>query len=148
MCSTNGYKVQFPQAAGTCLSRSPHVPETTIRQHLMTRQNPPTLSPPPRDKRLWRWLIEPSPRITEPDQRRQASLLTGFLLGSIVLGIVLETVTTLLLAEAGYTGYQTTIISVLVLALVYAVSRTQYVQVAGILAVVVISLAIFLLRLE
>ncbi len=112
----------------------------------MTRQKPPTLSPPPRDKRLWHWLIEPSPRITEPDQRRQASLLTGFLLGSIVLGIVLETVTTLLLAEAGYTGYQTTIISVLVLALVYAVSRTHYVQVAGILAVVVISLAIFLLN--
>jgi diguanylate cyclase (GGDEF)-like protein len=97
-------------------------------------------------KRLWHWLIEPSPRITEPDQRRQASLLTGFLLGSIVLGIVLETVTTLLLAEAGYTGYQTTIISVLVLALVYAVSRTQHVQVAGILAVVVISLTIFLLN--
>ena len=27
MCSTNGYKVQFPQAAGTCLSRSPMCPK-------------------------------------------------------------------------------------------------------------------------
>ena len=96
-------------------------------------------------KRLWRWLIEPSPRITEPDQRRQATFLTGFLLGSIVLAIMLEVVTMLLIGEAGYTGYRQTIIAVLILVLVYATSRTQYVQLAGILAVVVTSLAVFLI---
>ena len=119
----------------------------------MTRQKSPALSPPTRDKRqarlvvqrIWRWLIEPSPRITELDLRRQAALLTGFLLGSIVLAILLEAATTLLIGEPGYTGYRQTIISVMILAVVYTISRTQYIQVAGILAVVVISLAIFLI---
>src|SRR5688572_28398802 len=96
--------------------------------HLMTQQKPSTLSRPTGDKlqarlvsqRLWRWFIEPSPRITEPDQRRQASLLMGFLVGSIVLASVLEIVTTLLNGDPEYTGYRQTIISLLILALVYA----------------------------
>jgi len=119
----------------------------------MTRQKSPTLSPPTRGKlptrpvgqRLWHWFIEPSPKITELDLRRQATLLTGFLLGSIILAILLEVATILLIGEAGYTGYRQTIISVMILAVVYTISRTQYVQLAGILAVVVISLAIFLI---
>ena len=121
--------------------------------HLMTRKKSPTLIPPTPDKlqaslgvhQLWHWFIEPSPKITEPDQRRQATFLTGFLLGSIVLAVMLEVVTILLLDEAGYTGYRQTIIAVLILVLVYSTSRTQYVQLAGILAVVVTSLAIFLI---
>ena len=96
-------------------------------------------------QRLRRWLIEPSPRITELDLRRQAALLTGFLLGSIVLAILLEAATTLLIGDPAYTGYRQTIISVMIFAVVYIISRTQYVQLAGILAVVVISLAIFLI---
>ncbi len=115
------------------------------KTHIMTRQEPPTVSPPPRDKRLWRWLIEPSPRITELSLRRQAALLTGFVLGLIVLAILLEAATTLLIDDAGYTGYRQTIISVMILAVVYAISRTQYVQLAGILAMIVLSLAIFLI---
>ncbi len=121
--------------------------------HLMTRQKSLTLAPPTRGKpqaglvvqRLWHWFIEPSSKITELDQRRQAALLTGFILGLIVLAIMLEAVTILLLNDAGYTGYRQTIISVMILALVYTISRTQYVQLAGILAVVVTSLAIFLI---
>ena len=96
-------------------------------------------------QRLRHWLIEPSPKITELDLRRQATLLTGFLLGTILLAILLEAVTILLINEAGYTGYRQTIISVLILALVYTISRTQYIRLAGILAVVVISLAVFLI---
>jgi diguanylate cyclase (GGDEF)-like protein len=96
-------------------------------------------------QRLRRWLIEPSPKITELDLRRQAALLTGFLLGSIVLAILLEAATTLLIGDPAYTGYRQTIISVMIFAVVYIISRTQYVQLAGILAVVVISLAIFLI---
>src|SRR6185503_16882393 len=121
--------------------------------HHMTRQKSPTLSSPTPDKlqtspgvqRLWHWFIEPSPKISELDLRRQATLLTGFLLGTIVLAILLEAVTILLINEAGYTGYRQTIISVMVFAVVYTISRTQYVQLAGILAVVVISLAVFLI---
>jgi HD-GYP domain-containing protein (c-di-GMP phosphodiesterase class II) len=119
----------------------------------MTRQQPPILSPPTRTRlqarrvaqRLWHWFIEPSPKITESDQRRQATLLTGFLLGLMVVAILLEVVTTLLLYGTDYTGYRQTIIVVVILGLVYFVSRTQYAELAAILSVVVTSLAVFLI---
>jgi putative nucleotidyltransferase with HDIG domain len=119
----------------------------------MTLHKSPTLLPPKREKpqgrlvsrRLYHWLLEPSATITEPDQRRQATLLTGFLLGLIFLAILLETVTTLLIGDPEYTGYRQTIVSILVLALVYVLSRTQHVQLAAILAVVITSLVIFLI---
>ena len=49
--------------------------------------------PDPLIDKLWRWFIAPSPKITEPDQRRQASLLSGFLIGAILLAIVTELLT-------------------------------------------------------
>ncbi len=105
----------------------------------MTRQKSPTFPPPTRGKlhvrlgrqQLWRWFVEPSPKITEPDQRRQATLLTGFLLALIVVAIVVEIVTAFLIDWANYTGYRQTIVAVVLLAVVYYISRTQYLQIAA-----------------
>jgi len=94
-------------------------------------------------QKLWHWFLEPSPRIVEPDQRRQATLLTGFLLSLMGLAIVVEAATDVLIDWANYTGYRQTIVIVGVLAIVYAISRTHRVQLAATLAVVVASVAVF-----
>jgi len=95
-------------------------------------------------QRLWHWFIEPSPKITEPDQRRQASLLSSFLVGTIVLAILLEAVTVALIQWEHYTGYRQTIAAVCLFAIIYGISRTQHIRLAAILSVTVASLAIFL----
>ena len=95
-------------------------------------------------QKLWLWLIAPSPKITEPDQRRQASLLTGFLLSLMAFAIVTEIVTDFLIDWTDYTGYRQTIVSVLLLGVVYGLSRTQYLQLAATLTVMVSAFAIFL----
>jgi putative nucleotidyltransferase with HDIG domain len=95
-------------------------------------------------RRVWRLLIEPAPAITEPDQRRQATLLTGFLLASILLAFVVEGAAALLIDWESYTGYRQTAVAVLLLLVVYAVSRTRHLQLAATMAVVLTSFAIFL----
>lgn len=118
---------------------------------------PPELSTPPRFlmrgaipihtatllQRLGRRLLTPSAHITEPDQRRQATLLSGFLLGLIGVAIVLEIVTTMTIGWSFYTGYRQTIVTICFLAVAYALSRTKYLDVAATLAVVVALVAIF-----
>ncbi len=93
--------------------------------------------------RLWRWFIAPSPKITEPDHRRQAALLSSFLLGIIFVAVVMEAVTTAQISWEGYTGYRQTIAAVLMMAIIYLISRTQYMQLAAVLAVITASLAVF-----
>jgi putative nucleotidyltransferase with HDIG domain len=95
-------------------------------------------------QRLWHWFIEPSPKITEPDQRRQASLLSSFLVGTIVLAILLEAITVALIQWEHYTGYRQTIAAVCLFAIIYGISRTRHIRLAAILSVTVASLAIFL----
>ena len=95
-------------------------------------------------QRLWHWLIEPSPQIAESDQRRQAALLTGFILGLILLATVVELVTDLLIDWANYTGYRQTIIVVVCLGVVYFISRTRQVQLAAIMAIMVAIAGIFI----
>ena len=88
--------------------------------------------------------IEPSPKITEPDERRQASLLSSLLLGIIVLAALLEAVTVSLLEWQHYTGYRQTIVTVCLLAIIYAISRTEHIRLATMLTVIIISLAVYL----
>src|SRR5690349_11870018 len=95
-------------------------------------------------QRLRRGLIEPSPQITEPDQRRLAALLSTFLLGTILLGSLAETLTVLLIRWEHYTGYRTTVIGVILLTAIYGISRTERVHLAAVLSVIVASLGIFL----
>jgi putative nucleotidyltransferase with HDIG domain len=102
---------------------------------------PTALSPVGR--RLWRWFLAPSPRLTEPDQRRQAMLLSGLLLGLIVLAMVMETATTLLIDWSTYTGYRQTIVTVGCLLIAYAISRTHRLELAATLAVIIALVAIF-----
>ena len=90
------------------------------------------------------WLIEPSPRITGSDQRRQASLLSSFLLLTIVLASVVETITLFWIDLPGYTGYRQTILAVVLFVVIYFISRTEYIRLAALLSVTVASLAIFL----
>jgi HD-GYP domain-containing protein (c-di-GMP phosphodiesterase class II) len=95
-------------------------------------------------KKLWRWLIEPSSKITRPDHRRQAVLLSGFLLGLILIAVVTEAYTDSVIDWTAYTGYRQTIAFVTILAIVYFLSRTQYLQLAAILAVMITSLGVFM----
>lgn len=94
-------------------------------------------------QRFWYWFIEPSLTVTERDQRRQATLLTGLVLGSIALAGLVEIVADLFLDWANYTGYRQTILAVALLFIVYMISRTRYWQSAATLLVVVVSLVIF-----
>jgi GAF domain-containing protein len=94
-------------------------------------------------QKLWQWFLAPSPKIKEPDQRRQASLLTGFLLSLILLAIVVETVTDFLIDWASYTGYRQTIAAVLLLTVVYCISRTHRIQLAATLGIIVALFAVF-----
>ena len=94
-------------------------------------------------QRLRYWLLEPSPRITAVDQRRQATLLSGLILGMMALALLAEAGAVLFIDWSTYTGYYQTIAAVLSLALVYGISRTRHTQLAAILTVISVSVAIF-----
>ena len=57
---------------------------------------------------------------------------------------MVEAVTDVVIDWASYTGYQQTIVALVLLLVVYWISRTQFWRAAAILAVVVTSVAIFL----
>ena len=99
-------------------------------------------------RKFRRWLIEPSPQITGSDQRRQASLLSSFLLLTIVLASIVETITVVWIDRADYTGYRETIVAVILFVAIYAISRTKHIRLAAFLSVIVASLAIFLTSLS
>jgi len=107
----------------------------------------PSISPLIRTKnlfqRLWGWLTEPSPKITERDQRRQAGLLSGLLLVLMAGGALVEGITVLLINRPHYTGYLDTIAGICVLAIVYWTSRTRHLRLASLLTVFIAMLAIF-----
>jgi len=92
---------------------------------------------------LWRWLIAPSSAIKGQDQRRQASLLSGFLLIVIVAATLAELTTVALVDWKNYTGYRQTIAWVFVLIIIYLISRTKQIRLAARLAVIVTSVGAF-----
>jgi hypothetical protein len=94
-------------------------------------------------KLLARWLVTPSPDVVEPDQRRQAALLSGFLLVLSFIAIVIEATTDFLIDWANYTGYRQTLAGVVCLMIVYRISRTRHVQLAATLTVGVIVAGVF-----
>jgi HD-GYP domain-containing protein (c-di-GMP phosphodiesterase class II) len=94
-------------------------------------------------QQLWQRFLAPSPRIVEPDQRRQAALLSAFLLVIIAIAGLLEVITVTLSERGDYTGYRTTIVVIFLLALIYGLSRTRYFSVAALLTVIVASLGTF-----
>src|SRR6185436_21098349 len=98
-------------------------------------------------QRLWRWFIAPSPQIEEPDQRRQAALLSGFLIGMIILAAVMELLTIAFIEWENYTGYRQTIMVVIALGVVYRISRTQRIQLAALLTMIVASAGIYFIGL-
>jgi putative nucleotidyltransferase with HDIG domain len=94
-------------------------------------------------QRLWHALLEPSPELTEPDQRRQAVLLSGFLLALVFLAAVVEITTATFIDWTSYTGYRQTLFAIILMLFVYRISRTRYLQLAAVLAVVSMSFAVF-----
>jgi putative nucleotidyltransferase with HDIG domain len=94
--------------------------------------------------RLWNWLTAPSPKIKEQDQRRQATLLSGFLFTLIFLTLALELISFALYGWEDYTSHQLTIVIVGGLAIIYGISRTRYARVAAILAIIAILITIFI----
>ncbi len=94
-------------------------------------------------QRLWRWFIAPSAQIMKPDDRRQASLLSGLLLGIIVLAVAVESLSIAFIEWENYTGYRQTALGVAMLVIIYAISRTNYVRVAAVLFVFVASTLTF-----
>lgn len=95
-------------------------------------------------RKLWRWLLAPSPAIQGRDKRRQAALLSAFLLAVMVVATLVELATIVLIDWENYTGYRQTFIGVFLLGVIYFISRTRYVQVAARLAVIVSTLGCFL----
>jgi putative nucleotidyltransferase with HDIG domain len=91
-----------------------------------------------------RWFFEPSPKITEPDQRRQAALLSALLLLLMIAGALVELLTVLTIDQPHYIGYWASIIGICIMALVYGLSRTQHIRFASVLAVFLVIAAIFL----
>jgi putative nucleotidyltransferase with HDIG domain len=95
-------------------------------------------------QKIQRWSLTPSPKITEPDQRRQAGLLSALLLLLMVTGALVEVLTVLTINRPHYTGYWNTIVAICLMAVVYALSRTQHIRLAYSLAVVLVIAAVFL----
>jgi len=94
--------------------------------------------------RLWHWFIAPSSQITEPDQRRQAVLLSALLLVLMVAGGLVEALTIPLIDQPNYTGYWDTLAAICFMAVIYGVSRTQHIRLASILAIFLVIAAILL----
>jgi putative nucleotidyltransferase with HDIG domain len=92
---------------------------------------------------LYNWFIAPSSKIQEPDQRRQASLLSSFLLGTIFLAVFLELFTIAFIEWENYTGYRQTIVIAIALGIIYGISRTHRVRLAAILTVIVASAGVY-----
>ena len=61
----------------------------------------------------------------------------------MVVAVVVEAATVAMIKWENYTGYRQTIMAVSLLAIIYGISRTQYVGAAAVLAVIVASIAIF-----
>jgi putative nucleotidyltransferase with HDIG domain len=95
-------------------------------------------------RRLWRWFLAPSPFIEGRDKRRQAALLSAFLLAIMVVAILVELGTIALIDWEVYTGYRQTFTGVFLLSIIYLISRTRHVQVAARLAVIISTLGCFL----
>jgi putative nucleotidyltransferase with HDIG domain len=89
------------------------------------------------------WFIAPSSEIQEPDQRRQAALLSSFLLGTLFLAIIIELGTVAFIEWENYTGYRQTIVIAIALGVVYSISRTDRVRLAAILTVIVASAGVY-----
>ncbi len=94
-------------------------------------------------ERLQRWFIAPSQKITEPDQRRQAALLSAFLLGMIGAVLAVQVLYTSPIGQQSNGAFPEIIFTGAALIIIYGVSRTKYVQLAAVLAVIAISLALF-----
>lgn len=95
--------------------------------------------------RLSQALTRPSPRITEPDQQRQASLLSAFLIGTILLAAIVESITVVMPPWENYTGYRQTILAVSALLVIYFISRTQYIRLAAALTVFIGASAVLMI---
>ncbi len=93
--------------------------------------------------KLWRWFIAPSPQIQEPDQRRQAALLSSFLIGTMLLAAVTELLTIAFIEWDNYTGYRQTIVVVLCLGVIYWISRTHRIRMAALLAVIIAAMGVY-----
>ena len=93
-------------------------------------------------------LIAPSPKITEPDRRRQAALLSSFLLGTLFLSVVVELGTMAFIEWEDYTGYRQTIVIAVALGIIYGISRTHHVRLAALLTVIVASAGVYYIGLS
>jgi putative nucleotidyltransferase with HDIG domain len=111
----------------------------------MSSDNPLRDNPNPKSlvQKLWSWFIAPSSKIHEPDQRRQAALLSSFLLGTLFLAVVVELGTIAFIEWDNYTGYRQTIVIAVALGIIYGVSRTHRVRLAALLTVIVASAGVY-----
>jgi putative nucleotidyltransferase with HDIG domain len=104
---------------------------------------PESRSPATFRQRLWDRLLAPSPLIQQPDQRRQAALLTGFLLGTIAVAVAAELVTLSFANWQNYQGWRVTLLMVVVLGLLYRLSRTRHTRLTAMASIVLMSAAVF-----
>src|SRR3972149_6955432 len=91
---------------------------------------------------VWRWLIEPSPSVVEPERRLQARLLMAMLLVLIILGLFSSILSLLgVYSKPGEPKTVTTaflwitLTAVLLLAVDYGLSRSVHYPLAAVLAV-------------
>lgn len=93
--------------------------------------------------KLWRWFIAPSSQIEGQDNRRQASLLSSFLLTVMIVATIVEVLTIAFINWENYTGYRQTFAGVFLLGIIYFISRTKHVQFSARLAVILASVGVF-----
>lgn len=86
---------------------------------------------------LWRWFLSPSSLVEGRDKRRQAALLSAFLLTIMVVATLVELITINYIDWENYTGYRQTFGGVFLLGIIYFISRTRHVRLAARLALIV-----------
>ncbi len=68
---------------------------------------------------LWQRSVAPSPHIIEKDQRRQAALLSAFLLGLTVIALTTEFAYNFLTSATGKASYSEIFIAIFLLLILY-----------------------------
>jgi putative nucleotidyltransferase with HDIG domain len=91
---------------------------------------------------VWRRLTAPSPRLVEPDRRRQAQLLASLLVIIVPLGLISELITVLTIIGP-YTGYVVTLGASVPLAVAYVLARTERFQWGAILTTLTSAVAVY-----
>ncbi len=98
-------------------------------------------------RRIGNWLIEPSPRVQAPEQRRQAQLLSVIHLILFWFGFIAGVVTYWEYLKASRQDQVITLLSLVLVVIAYGIGRMRYFMISAVFTTIMITGAIFALAI-